>query len=210
MEICAASAHAATRGKTLNSTPSPLAICPAPVSRAHPARNGSHAGTKCTVACRYTKCESPMGGSDAAKSIRAARRPRSPAAKAKSESWGRSASWANSVQPPERRSVSSPRPSHTASICGATTMDGNFSEAHKMSPGKRMRTAVARVVRKSNPQPTLNSSNPARYASAVRPGIHGATGCHTMAKSPTTSATTPRPIRPMANRMSPGCWLCGT
>src|SRR5450432_1573821 len=47
--IIPASAHAATRGKIENSTPRPLAICPAPVRYAQPTRYGSHAGTKSAV-----------------------------------------------------------------------------------------------------------------------------------------------------------------
>src|SRR6266404_992746 len=47
--ICPASAHAATRGSTLNKTPSPLAICPAPVRYAQATRYGSQCGTKPAV-----------------------------------------------------------------------------------------------------------------------------------------------------------------
>jgi hypothetical protein len=57
-----------------------------------------------------------------------------------------------------------------------------------------MRIDQTAVALKSNPTPRGSIRRPEHQARIVRPGIHGATGCHTKAKSPYNSARPPRPI----------------
>src|SRR6476646_6460978 len=147
-------------------------------------RYGSHAGTYPAVTCGYTTWESPIGITQTANTIRAILTPRSPTAHESADPCCKSASSANSVQPPAASTASSPKPSHTPSMRHATTNAGTFSSAQRITYGNRILIDHATVRRNSNPAPHSSISTPDPYASAVRPGTHGATGCHTNAKSP--------------------------
>ena len=125
-----------------------------------------------------------MGKTQTAKKIRARRTPRSPVTKLKNDLSGNSASTANKVHPPANSTASSPNPSHTPSTFGAITKAGTFNSVHTMRYGNRMRTDHFAVESKSNPAPPTSMMIPERYARAVRPGTHAATGCQTSAKSP--------------------------
>ena len=133
---------------------------------------------------------------------------RSPAANPKQRPSGNSASCANSVQPPERRSVSSPRPSHTPSICGATATAGTLSEAHRMSPGKRIRTAHTRVAceKQSAADAHFERSRHVRQRRAAgNPRSHRLPD-HRKVANHQRHDTQCRSM-PTAKRVSPGCCL---